>query len=45
VRNLPQKIRQEGRFEEMAQGLKALAALPEDTGLISSIHMVAHNCL
>ena len=30
---------------EMAQQLKALAALLEDLGSIPSIHMVAHNCL
>jgi hypothetical protein len=30
---------------EMAQRLKALAALPEDPGSIPSTHMVAHNCL
>jgi hypothetical protein len=31
--------------EEMAQQLRALAALPEDLGSIPSTHMVAHNCL
>jgi hypothetical protein len=30
---------------EMAQGLKALAVLPEDQDLIPSTHMVAHNHL
>jgi hypothetical protein len=29
----------------MAQQLRALAALPEDLGLIPSTHIVAHNCL
>ena len=28
----------------MAQELRMLAALPEDLGLISSIHTVVHNC-
>jgi hypothetical protein len=31
--------------EEMAQHVKALAALPENPGLIPSIHMSAHNLL
>jgi len=30
---------------EEVQGLKALAVLPEDLGLISSTHMAAHNLL
>lgn len=33
------------RTEVMAQWLKALATLPEDSGLILSTHMVAHNSL
>jgi hypothetical protein len=31
--------------EEMAQQLRALAALPEDQGSILSKHMADHNCL
>jgi hypothetical protein len=31
--------------KEMAEWLRALAALPEDLGLIPSTHMVAYNCL
>jgi hypothetical protein len=30
---------------EMAQWLRALAALPEDPGSIPSTHMTAHTCL
>ena len=30
---------------EIAQWLRAPAALPEDPGLIPSTHVVAHNCL
>jgi hypothetical protein len=30
---------------EMAQQLKALAALPEDLGSIPSTHMTTYNCL
>jgi hypothetical protein len=30
---------------EVAQWLRALAALSEDLGLISSTYMAAHNCL
>ena len=30
---------------EMAQQLRALAALPEDLGSIPSTHTAAHNCL
>ena len=30
---------------EMAQWIRALAALPEDPGSIPSTHMAAHNCL
>ena len=30
---------------ELAQWLRALAALPEDPGSISSTHMVGHTCL
>jgi hypothetical protein len=33
------------RAGEMAQQLRALAALPEVPGSIPSIHMVAHSCL
>ena len=40
--NQIKKIHQAG---EMAQRLSALAALPEDPGLIPSTHMVAHNHL
>ena len=31
--------------EEMAQGLRAVADPPEDTGSIPRTHMAAHNCL
>lgn len=31
--------------EEMAQCLKALTALPEDLGLLPSVHLVAYNYL
>jgi hypothetical protein len=31
--------------EEMAQGFRALAALPEGLGVIPSSHMVAHSCM
>ena len=31
--------------KSMAQYLRALAALPEDLGLIPSTHMAAYNCL
>jgi hypothetical protein len=31
------------RARETAQQIRALAALPEDMGSISSIHMAAHN--
>jgi hypothetical protein len=30
---------------EMAEWLKVLAALPEDPGLVSNTHMMAHSCL
>ena len=30
---------------DLAQWLGALTALPEDSGLIPSNHMAAHNCL
>lgn len=30
---------------EMARQLSTLAALPQDLGLVSSVHMVAHNHL
>ena len=33
------------RTGEMAQQLRALAALAEDLGSVPSKHMVAHNCL
>lgn len=33
------------RLERWLRGLRALAAPPEDQGLIPSIHMVAYNCL
>jgi hypothetical protein len=33
------------RAGEVAQRLRALAALPEDPGSIPSIHIAAHNCL
>ena len=33
------------RAGEMAQGLRALAALPEDPGSIPSNHMPAHICM
>jgi hypothetical protein len=29
---------------EMAQQIRALAALPEDPGLIPNIHVTTHNC-
>lgn len=33
------------RAGEMAQQLRALAVLPEDSGSIPSTHMAAHACL
>jgi hypothetical protein len=45
-RVIPLRIKKElSRARVMAQWLRALVVLPEDHGLISSTHMVAHNCL
>ena len=43
---LEMKIKKNGYMTiGMLQGLRALAALPENPGSILTIHMGAHNCL
>jgi hypothetical protein len=44
-RNLKKKIDFENGAAGLTQGLRALAAHPEDTGSIPSTHMRAHNLL
>jgi hypothetical protein len=38
-------VKSQQETKEMAKWLRALAVLPKDPGLISSIHMAAHNYL
>jgi hypothetical protein len=39
------KKKKKDRAKEVAPQLREQDALPEDMGLLSSTHMVAHNCL